>query len=506
MGIKPLLDAANKRRADAIKKMDKLTGAVATEGRTALSADEAAKFEKLATEIREADEAIVSFSAQLAREATPEVASAHSFEVHDDAKMVVTRETMTYDQHSRNSYMRDLAALMVPQSGLDAQGASLRMAQHHKEAEIEARRDSKLAAALGEMRRTPGARESRVNPNTTAGTGGEFVPPLWLVAQYVPFVRPGRVFADRCQSFALPAGIDVINLPKITTGTLTAIQSAQGGAVASQDIVTSTVSAKVNTIAGQEDISLQLLEQSPISMDGVIYDDLSRDYDQRLDLQVIAGTGTGGQHLGVLSVPGATSNTSANSASFINSTNTTLTSASNATSQLRDVINGVNQIETLRFAPPTAMWVHPRRANFWGGQTDGSNRPVYIPNKYGVYNGVGLNEGSPTFQGIAGELYGLPVVKDANQVTLGLGFTGTAYNTTGGAAGSTGQDAVVVLKEDDLYLWEGTMRMRALPEILSGTLQIRYQLYAYSAFMPNRFPQSVSIISGTGYNATNTAF
>jgi hypothetical protein len=92
-------------------------------------------------------------------------------------------------------------------------------------------------------------------------------------------------------------------------------------------------------------------------------------------------------------------------------------------------------------------------------------------------------------------------VKDANMPTLCNGFSGNVVVTTGAT-----QDAVVVLKEDDLYLWEGALRMRALPEILSGTLQIRFQLYAYSAFMPHRLPASISQIVGSGYAAASIGF
>ena len=72
----------------------------------------------------------------------------------------------------------------------------------------------------------------------------------------------------------------------------------------------------------------------------------------------------------------------------------------------------------------------------------------------------------------------------------------TVMNGNTVVPGTPGADAVIVLKEDDLYFWEGTARMRALPEILSGTLQVRYQMYCYSAFMPNRFPVSLSILTG----------
>ena len=102
--------------------------------------------------------------------------------------------------------------------------------------------------------------EERTNPNTTAGTGGEFVPPLWLVGSYAAMARPGRVIANRIPSQPLPPGIDIINIPKIKVGSATAIQAAQGasGPVQSTDIQTATISAAVNTIAGQEDISMQL--------------------------------------------------------------------------------------------------------------------------------------------------------------------------------------------------------------------------------------------------------
>lgn len=226
-------------------------------------------------------------------------------------------------------------------------------------------------------------------------------------------------------------------------------------------------------------------------MDNVIFDDLSRDYDQRLDLQVVAGTGTNGQHTGVLNVTGSTTGNSVTNAYLVNCSQTSF--GTTAGDQYRSILNGVNNIETTRFDSPTAIWVHPRRANSWAFAVDSNNRPLFQKGSYGPWNAFGLNENAPVVQGLAGELYGLPVIKDANMTT-------TANGTGSPSSGGT-QDAVVVLKEDDLYLWEGTLRMRALPEILSGTLQIRFQLYSYSAFMPNRFPPSLSILVGSGLAA-----
>jgi hypothetical protein len=97
-----------------------------------------------------------------------------------------------------------------------------------------------------------------------------------------------------------------------------------------------------------------------------------------------------------------------------------------------------------------------------------------------LFNALDQNECAPVPQGVAGELYGLPIM-DANMVTTAKGAA--SFSGSGGT-----QDPVVVLKEDDLTVWEGTMRLRALPEILTGTLQVRYQAYAYSAFLPTALP------------------
>lgn len=461
----PVLEATRAKRDKSQTKLDDLLKAPTTEKRE-LTDDEAATFEKLSLSIAESDKRIKALAKEEKRaEKAAAAALAPPEKPTNVGGGIVRSEPMTYDKWSGNGYFRDMAILAG--AGLDQLAGSLapdaraRMQQHAKEVEIEARTDKKIAERLAEIRATPKSlQEQRVNPNTTAGTGGEFVPPLWLVSQYIPFVRPGRVFANRCNNQTLPPGIDIINIPKITVGSLTAIQTANAAAVTSQDITTSTVSAAVNTIAGQEDISMQLLEQSPLAMDGVIFDDLSRDYDQRLDVQVVMGTGANGQHRGVLAVVGATTNTDITKANNITVSSAVFHDASTSATQFRSIVNGKNQIETLRFAPATAIWVHPRRANSWEfTAVDSTFRPLFVP--YAPFNALGI-ENPNVFQGVAGSLSGLPVIKDANMSTTML-----ATATTGGTA-----DAIVVLKEDDLYLWEGSMRMRALPEILSGTLEL----------------------------------
>lgn len=491
-----VLDATRQKREKVAKKLDDLLSTPKEEAR-ALTDDEAAKFDSLAEEVGKLDKQIRGLEKEEAR--AEKVAAAAAAAEKPVGQATVRSEPMTYEKFGENSYFRDLgtiaASIIEP---VDPEPARQRLFRHAREVEVESRHDPDLARRLREARAIPESDktdfEQRVNPNTTAGTGGEFVPPLWLVSQYVPFVRPGRVFANRVRNLPLPPGINIINLPKITTGAQAAIQGSQATPVQSVDIVTSTVSARVNTIAGQEDISLQLLEQSPLAMDNVVWDDLGRDYDQRLDIQVVAGSGINGQHKGVLSVTSATSNTSITNANAITVSSANFHDTSTSATQFRSIVNGKTQIETLRVAAATAIWVHPRRANSWEFTAfDTQARPLFVA--YNPFNALGV-EVPNVPEGYAGSLTGLPVFKDANMPTAANGTSGNVVVTTGGT-----QDPIVVVKEDDLYLWEGTLRVRALPEILSGTLQIRFQLYAYSAFMPDRFPPSISYLTGAGVAA-----
>jgi hypothetical protein len=86
--------------------------------------------------------------------------------------------------------------------------------------------------------------------------------------------------------------------------------------------------------------------------------------------------------------------------------------------------------------------------------------------------------------GMTTSLSGLKVVRDAN------------VRTQDGAA--TNQDEIYVVSSSDLILYEGPLQARVMPEIGSGTLTVRLQLFAYSAFASGRQAKAISIISGAG--------
>jgi hypothetical protein len=50
------------------------------------------------------------------------------------------------------------------------------------------------------------------------GQGGFFVPPVWLVSQFVELARSGRAYADLVTSQPLPSGTDSISIPRSRRG------------------------------------------------------------------------------------------------------------------------------------------------------------------------------------------------------------------------------------------------------------------------------------------------
>ncbi len=144
--------------------------------------------------------------------------------------------------------------------------------------------------------------ESRALGNTgaTGGSGGEFAPPAWLVDDFIKLARPGRVTADLFHREDLPPDVSTVNLPRVLTGTTTAVQSTQNSALSQTDMTTAALSAGVVTIGGKQVVSQQLLDQSGTQFDRVILEDLAADYARQFGTQVLTGTGTSGQLRGFL--------------------------------------------------------------------------------------------------------------------------------------------------------------------------------------------------------------
>lgn len=368
----------------------------------------------------------------------------------------VTSEPRVYERGNGASYFKDLTLSQINRD----EPAQERLRRHATELRVDAQ--------AGPIEGLP--EPERRALSRTDGAGGEFVPPLWLVNEFAALARAGRPTADLVMSRPLPPGTDSINVPRVTGGTATAAQTADGAAVQSTDATTDSVSAGVKTIAGQQDMALQLIEQSPVNFDEIIFADLIADHATKVNVQVLSGTNANGQVKGILTLAGTNA--------------VTYTDASPTVPEVYPKIaDGIQRIHTGRFLPPQAHIMHPRRWAWFLSSLDTTNRPLVLPNAEDAYNAL-ARISNVASENVVGTLQGLPVVIDPS------------IPTNQGAG--TNEDIIVTARASDHWLFEGALRSRVLSEVLSNTIQVRLQVYSYIAFLPDRYPTSVSKITGTG--------
>ncbi|MFE6362968.1 phage major capsid protein [Streptomyces sp. NPDC057806] len=446
-------EQAAKDREQLLASRKAITDLAEEEAREDLLPEEDSEFRELTAqvkakddELRQLDERISELSEEDERNRT--VTAGALAVKRAQARVQVGNEARTYERGNGRSYLQDLARLQL---NMDGDGSAReRLVRHAQEVETE--------------------REYR-DLARTDGNGGYFVPPLWLMSQFVELARAGRAYANVVTSQPLPPGTDSINIPKVATGTSAAIQTADNAAVAEADLTDDFVTAPVRTIAGQQDVAIQLLDQSPVSFDEVIFRDLVADYATKADVQVIAGSGASGQVTGVRSTAGIVT-----------------ISAATATVQAiySKIADAVQRVHTGRFMPPTVILMHPRRWAWFLAAVDTQNRPLVVPDAGNPMNAM-ATLGAVAAEQVVGQMHGLPVVTDPSlPTTLGAG---------------TNEDVIHVIRASDLLLFESGIRSRVLPDVGSGNLTVRLQVYGYIAFTAGRYPKSVVEIGGAGLAA-----
>ena len=368
----------------------------------------------------------------------------------ETARTKVT-EQLTYQKgNNRRSYVKDLIKLTLNMDGDgESRGRLMRHAQDVAEDE-----------SYKEYRDI-----SRVD-----GQGGYAVPPAWLMDQYIELARPGRAFANLVQRQPLPGGTDSINIPKLLTGTTVGVQTADNTPISKTDLTDTFINAPVRTIAGAQGVSIQLIDQSPIAFDDVVFRDLVAAHAASTDTQVLAGSGTAGQVLGVNNIPGIST--------------VALSGAPTIQTVYSAIANAVQLVHTTRFLPPEAIVMHPVRWGWFLSLLDAQQRPLFLPNANNPFNAAGVLQDVASQQ-VVGTMHGLPVITDPNITT-----------TAGPGTPSGNQDIIYVLRASDLVLWESGIRARVLPETLATNLTVLLQIYNYLAFSAGRYPQSVVEITG----------
>jgi HK97 family phage major capsid protein len=303
----------------------------------------------------------------------------------------------------------------------------------------------------------------------TAAVSG-FVPPQYLTTLFAEYARAGRPLANLCAHAPLPAVGMQFEVPRITTPTQTAVQAAEGGAIGNADLDDTLLDVKVCTIAGYIDTSRQAIERG-ITVEDLLFSDLAADYNSRLDTQLVNGSGSAGQHLGILNTAGI------NAISYTDATPT-------VPEMWPKLADAVGKVVSGRFTGPTAMVVTP---TFWAwilAERDSTGRPLVEPAQV-AQNPIGLSE-QPDYTRPAGTLFGVTVWLDGNiPANLGAG---------------TNETRVITADFRDTILFEDGAAPAQLrfEDVLSSTLQIRLVAYGYSGFAGGRQPKAISVVSGTG--------
>jgi HK97 family phage major capsid protein len=336
--------------------------------------------------------------------------------------------------------------------------------------------DSAARERLQRNARQVAEQRSQVGISTVNGAGGELVPPLWLESEFVRLARSKRVTADLCVGDRLPAGTDVINIPKVATGTATGLQGTQNTAVTQVDITTTSIAAPVLTLAGSQVISLQLAEQSPLNVDTVILGDLAADLATKVNAQVIAGSGTGGNATGLLTLAGT------GQVSWTGTDGPTFQQA---------VLKAIGQVFASTFEAPDSLVLAPRRAVWLMAQRDSpGGRPLLVPAENGPTNSMGVLAPLLATEGPIGRFCGLNVYIDGGMpLTLG---------------GSNNEDRALVMRSSEIRLYESVPRFEVFPQTYAANLSLLARAYEYMAFTAARYPGAVSVLSGSGFTITNT--
>lgn len=437
MDKRALIASLVEQRATASANVARLADLARTEAR-ALTDTEQADFDGSQTSVRELDARVAELDAEVrADDAAAEMAKRYA-----PSGARVTNEPEIYSRRAGSpSYFRDmwLAQKQGDRNALD------RLSRNNQ---ARAQEDRAIS--------------------TTDGAGGEFVPPKWLVDEYVKLARPGRITADRVPTSELPAGTDSISVPKVATGTATAQQTSQNTGVQQTDLTTTSISSPVVTLAGGQTLSLQLIEQSPLNVDDMVLSDLAAAYAVNLNTEVLSGSGAAGHITGILTLSG---------------TNAVTCGTADAKTVYSSVGAGISQVHGNRLLPPDAIVMHPRRWNWLITQTDSTGRPLVVPAAQAPMNTFGTT-GTLASEGYVGTMAGLPVYLDALIPTnIGAG---------------TNQDRIIVARFADLRLYEGNVKAEAFAQTYANQLSVFVRLYNYAAFQPARYPKSISVVDGVG--------
>lgn len=406
----------------------------------------------------------------------------------DTSPAVVLSEPRTYGEGSGNSYFADLCWSAMPgdRHYLDAQQ---RLSSHGKEIVRDAVNDvaarQRLIKATRENFRDDQGRAQRAIAeiegrslevramDTTSGSGGSFVTPQYLVSDYAPYRSFGRTFIDEANVQDLPEYGMTVYLPAVSAGAGISGTTTQNTAVTESDPTAGYLSNNLITESGQVTISQQLLDRAGpgVEFDKIVFDQLQRAYNTSIDTAVLTA---------------ALAN-----AGTVTDTATGTTGTAFIQDFYADVAQATQQMETASgtVLSPTHLFATNVQWSFLSSLTDSNGRPFLVPSYAGPYNAIAAAINGKEMKVPEGEtgfdVQSLPVFKDGN-VPLS----------------STNQQ-MVVAHMPEVWVWEGNLIPRTIPQTYAQNLSVLLQVYTYYTVIV-RYSKAVQAISGSRWAGTPT--
>jgi HK97 family phage major capsid protein len=424
-----------------------LTRAV-TEDRD-ISEIELANIQALKLEVEKLDERINQIAEiELRNSANAEIAAKVDSQV--ESRNVggarVTSEEATYHNRSKNDFLADAIAAEFGGS----YEARDRIARYQRE--VLDTRDSGTSNFAG------------------------LVVPQYLVDSFATLRRAGRPVLDISVNSALPAQGMTLNIGRLTTGVTSYVQASENTAPTESSPDDTLLTINVNTVASMFDLSKQAVLRGT-GIETQLLGDAVRSYQTKVDALAINGSGSSGEHRGILNTSG------------INAV--TYTDASPTYAEFfPKLVQAITDISTNFFGSATHIVMHPSLAGCILRALDGSNRPQFTSLLGNPQNAAGTFQ-RPGYDLGGFQILGIPVVLDANMpVNLGTG---------------TNETAVIVGNFDESYIFEdnsGTP-LYVRFEQPDGNIAIRTVVFGFSAYTAGKYPAAFSAITGTGLITAN---
>ena len=450
--MNPFLQNLHQTRSAKTELIDATLGRAADEGRD-LTDIELANIQALKLEIDKMDERIEQITDIEVRKAkAADLAAAvdgAKVETRDAAPARVISEEPTYHQRSTNDFLADAIAAEFGGS----YEARERIARYQNEVRLE-KRDSGTSNFAG------------------------LVVPQYLVDQFAPLRRAGRPVLDISTNGQLPASGMTLNVGRLTTGITSYVQASENSAPTESSPDDTLLTVNVNTVASMFDLSKQAVLRGT-GVETQLLGDAIRSYQTKLDALAINGSGSSGEHLGVLNTSG------------INAT--TYTDATPTWAEFfPKLVDAISNISSNFYGGATHIVAHPTLIGCWLRALDTTNRPLFNATAGNPFNAPGTYD-RPAYDMGGLQILGIPVIADANVPTnLGAG---------------TNQTAVIVGDFRESYIWEDNAGspMYVRFEQPDGNIAIRTVVFGFSAYTAGKYPTAFSAITGTGLITANWA-